>query len=434
MSNVKLNINNIQSTITSDQPIIYLATLSRTMKRSLITDRYIPNFSTTYILRRLTLDSIIKILKLWQTLEITQTTRQKQDTLDKFLLRYDTGVGSTIRKAYVIDLVIHLYPKGLNLLHISIFETQLIFESKVTWRRSGMGQSMDINELQGNIGSLLSEELSKLYMNHVYVTRNHYQDDDGFLLIRVQLFDTERVDKLKSQSSIFFIIPQNSSYIVHNSSALFEIELMLQLLSKILGTLIRSETAETVGCLKTILKLNSHGREELGVWNIYNQSDEIDISPFDDLKRHESLVDRTMRLTYEEQCKELSWLRFKGTKRPVEQGGGGEDHYANEYPFQSKTFKITKPTTTNSKTSIKLRFKFKGSDIFAGLHELADLGHLQIQKIPAWMTGENGFTGDSVEEIDETDEIMELKQNSDGNSNRDKGDNYGIGKKGGMLI
>lgn len=365
------------------------------MKNAAIPDKYIPNASTAYMLRRLSLPSILEILRLWQTLPLTKTL--KQEELEKFLLRCEANMP---RKSYATDKVIHLYPKGLNLLHISILETQLIFESKVTWRRSDLDKFVNINTLN-DLPELLSEELSQVYINHVYSTRIH----DGFFLIRVQLFEIENINKLKSQSSIFFIIPQNTNYIIHNSSDIFEIELILQLLSKLLSTLIKP-TSETVKSLQTILTLNSKHREELGVWNIYNQEGQIDISPFDDPSKHESLIDRTMRLTYQEKLKELSWLRFKSGQRPTNNGElGPEEYYSNDTSFQSKNYRITNTftdnTTKKTTTNLKLTLKLKGNDVFAGLHEMTDLGLLQIEKLPSWMTGEDGFTGDEVQEIDE---------------------------------
>ncbi|KAH3680650.1 hypothetical protein WICMUC_000207 [Wickerhamomyces mucosus] len=367
----------------------------------MITDDYIPNVSTYKTLSKLSGQSLINLLKLWQDNELTKVNNQK--LLTKFLQTYykDNSSKKIYKKRQIIDKFIEFYPKGLNLLQISQIDIKWIKETlNLLWFKSMSNKFLKIGSFNDEFIIKLSNQISKFYLNHIKLEKI----DNQFLILRIQLFDLNSSSSLssslnffKTQSPIFIIIPQNSKNLIHNNSN--SLNIIFQSLSKILDIDFQNSISNQnyFKSLNSILKLNSIQTQNLGIWNIYN-SNSIDISPFDDLSKHDTLnLNNIKNLNnLNEKFKEISWLRFKSSSVIKRPNDDQLDYYKSKIPFQFKTFQLQNKFIN----SININLKLKGNDIFAGIHELTDLGYLNVETLPNWLTGE-----DSTNEVEINEDL-----------------------------
>ena len=71
--------------------------------------------------------------------------------------------------------------------------------------------------------------------------------------------------------------------------------------------------------------------------------------------------------------------------------------YASLVPVEKTEFTL-KNQVPESTDQVVIKFRFRGNDIFGGLHELCDKQLIDIDKVPGWLAGENGVESGTIDE------------------------------------
>ena len=83
-----------------------------------------------------------------------------------------------------------------------------------------------------------------------------------------------------------------------------------------------------------------------------------------------------------------SMLKFKGS---TEYPNGCESQTAvSKVAFQLK----------DPNDDITIGFKFHGSDVFGGIHQLCNQELIDVDKVPGWLSGENGASSGTIKNGD----------------------------------
>ncbi|CCH43280.1 Central kinetochore subunit CHL4 [Wickerhamomyces ciferrii] len=419
---------------------------------------FIPKRSPTVISRilsRLSLDSLLNLCLLWCSMPITYP-QLLQDQLDELEQTKEEYVQEfidqikhwkdkrTITKRKVIDrLLVDIYPYGLNLLQYAQIDSQLIVEKQsnyLYWQVSKLLDSKNQNYIlnlhspQNFLESLVGN-LSKFFMNHIYISNHPYYP---LIIIRIQIFDlihqqnTPQIQKISnsliSRKPFFLALPQNSSNLIHSPISIDDqtSQIILQCISSSLSTstsqiriLQQDKTPQLLKNLESlhILSGNSRFKESLGAWAPYADGN-IDISPFDDVQDHHTLQKTALKDGDDEEegsrIAKISKLRFRGTlnelkskqlfegtkKRKLDEDDEEEtlkNGFKSIAPVQQVEFNIKQDFKTQRP---KLKLKLHGNDVFAGLFELCSKGKINPEDIPGWLTGEEGYqNGDVIDGI-----------------------------------
>jgi central kinetochore subunit Mis15/CHL4 len=417
------------------------------------------------LLSRLRTDELVNIALLWLT--IPQTVPKPSNSLlevlglnkkefladyKKWLDRFKAQKGQN--KTRIVDkLIVDVYPRGLNLLQLATLDSQLLVSkpnsyswliSQITSHDSTSQVTVSIEDPQRFLQSLV-DDLSTIYLTHVYISRHpHYP----LILIRVQLFDLTGAEgtseSIISRKPVLIGIPSNSDKILitqgigaNDTASDFVIHALEHAVSKSLNEEVKVSldvASDVVQNLESafIIAGNSRYTESLGPWAPY-ASGEVDISPFDDVKYHDTFKKRE-KIAPSDAKKRIAMMRFKGgvsrgkkayeggrkrrkkEQQSVEEGNlddkmddfNEDNEYASIVPIQNIEFEI-KNGFKEINPSIKIRFQ--GGDVFGGLHELCDLNVADAETIPGWLTGEN-ITSGTVE-----DGVFKKIQKKDASSN-----------------
>lgn len=168
----------------------------------------------------------------------------------------------------------------------------------------------------------------------------------------------------------------------------------------------------TAKSLRAICALRGNGRSGAsgGAFSIFAEG-EVDTSPLDP------------RVDGDEDAKEIKVQTFKRKRKILEERDGNinaakvtekvakrfgfvdvEEHISDEDKRKepAKTLATAKTPSAPALDRVVVRiesdkpnamhfnFTFGGSDVFAGLRQLADLGCVDVDKMPSWLTGEEG--------------------------------------------
>jgi len=441
-------------------------------KSSALRNSFIPKRSPliiTRILQRLTTESLLNLCLLWCSIPLTQPrpTKSQLEDIDQTLIEYIDDFKFKlqnwksgeyhINKRKIIDyLLVDYYPMGLNLLQYAQIDSQLLVEKPQVfiWQTSSFINNLSKSEIINIIDpqwvlEKLVENLSKFYINHVYISKHPYYP---LTIIRIQIFDIlytqphsqelNITNSLISRKPFFIAIPQNSSNLIHSTTSNQDIigQMILQSLTTSLSItqskqiridLLHQEHTSLMKSLESlhIIHGNSRFSNSLGVWTPYADGT-VDISPFDDPETHQ-----TMKIQEEgkeeeqeeignidERRRKIAMLRFKGSiegliterlyedvkpikkrkfiiKDQFEENEEIRNIDKNEFssitPVQFVQFNL-KNDYKNVRPCIKL--KLSGNDVFGGLHELCSKGVINPELIPGFLTGEEGIQGGDVED------------------------------------
>lgn len=353
----------------------------------------------------------------------------------KVLLQsYKDKTKNTNKRRIIDKLLVDIYPNGLNLLQYAQIDSQLIVEKSqgFLWQVSQLVNSQDEpHVLNLHDPQLFLEKLvlglSNYFMNHIYISHHpHYP----LTIIRIQLFDLLHTsttsnsinNSLVSRKPFLISLPHNSSNIIHSpitndqtssiilqsiSFALSSPTRQLRIISNPSSTLLKS--LESLH----IIHGNSRFSSSLGIWTPYADG-AIDISPFDDPETHQTLQKEETPMDLDEKRCKIAQLRFKGSldglqsdvlyednkpfkKRKVneELRNIDKNEYSSITPIQTAQFELISDFN-NERPRLKLRFS--GNDVFAGLHELCADGLINPETIPGFLTGEEGLQNGVVED------------------------------------
>lgn len=264
-----------------------------------------------------------------------------------------------------------------------------------------------------------------------------------------------------SRKPIFIALPINSCNILHtyqsNLATDQTIQIVLQCfqiaLSNTLDKQLRVLVNENEPPIKSleslhILKGNSRFAESLGPWAPYADGS-VDISPFDDVKNHPAFKpEKIQMIDVDERRKRIAMLRFKGSlhglqseklyedvknrKRKVRKNNsesceimnfsndtnvdesGETAEIESDDDLEEKNISSNKYTSITPVQTVKLEIRneyngfrpsvklvFMGKDVFGGLHELCDMGLMNPETVPGWLTGQesqcyNGIIEDDI--------------------------------------
>lgn len=380
------------------------------------------------------------------------------------------------KKKIIDKLLVDYYAHGLNLLQYSQIDSQLIIDKpdSFVWQSSTVQDAATSNSMTLNINQPqfflqnLMKNLSKFFLNHIYISKHPFLP---LIIIRIQIFDfqnlyNEGITKISnsiiSKKAFFLIIPNNSTNIIHSviEDQDREFNIILQSIRSSLSEYSNKQInlnndENRIKNLNSIYILvgNSRFSNSLGSWAPYADGT-VDISPFDDPLKHQtfkqlntsSVNTATSLNSEEERLKKIAKLRFKGSLHSLkstqffednkpfkrrkllsdgddkeeeeeyqEQDEEDDEQNTNEYstiaPIQSVKFIIRNKTPNNYKPNITM--KFNGNDVFAGLHELCDLRIINPERIPGFLTGEEG----SNSGIFEDDIFTKISHNDNNNNN-----------------
>lgn len=302
----------------------------------------------------------------------------------------------------------------------------------------------------------LKQDLSKFYLCNVH---SFEHPTLPLLVLRIQLFD--RSNKFRPQSaemptgdyissnsfierglttrSPFYVaFPSNSSSIIHSPDGDTYSNLILQSIQRVLSytkpILLKLDETNAVRSLESmqILRGVSRFSHSLGPWSCYADTS-FEVSPLGQIEKHQAVTGKRI-LTPDDLSEdeglpgakkprfEKSMLRFKGSKEGVKAKKAYElkkfssrihnpdkDSQCSPTAVQASVSQYTslvpvekidltlKNKVSESQDHVMIKFKFRGNDVFGGLHELCDRQLLNIDNVPGWLTGENGVESGTIE-------------------------------------
>lgn len=428
--------------------------------RNVLPNTYVPALSKktlATVLNRLPKSSIIALIQLWPQLKNTQPNLDKENSHTSQveynrLVRDDAkemrANPSKWKKARVIDKILFEYwSSGLNLLQLAQIDCQLIVDNPNSyfWILSCVKDGWD-NEVPLSLNPSaflhrLAQELTKFFMSYIYVCTH---PTFPLIIIRIQVFDLlpggqkrTKLDRphITSHKPYFLAIPMNSPHIIHSPGNDLVSEVVLQVVEASLAqsprNLLHLEKPKTQKAVRSlpsmhILKGSSRFGNSMGAWAPYADGT-ADISPLAGSGSHSTLQEilkgSESADSPEEKLRKLANIRFKGTssgqltsvrlyddikpmkrntkKRTFNEDEDNERDMKNEFssiaPIRYAQFEIQEPITPESEHTSRIVIKLVGTDVFAGLHELA-VKTTAAEKavvspeIPGWLTGEEGMS------------------------------------------
>lgn len=359
-------------------------------------DEYIPNFSKdteSKWLKKLSAKTQCDLIVDWYEKFGLSNRRLRHLTYEnlqldfKYEARNRNSMSSLITKRY--------WPNGLNLYQLSDidFHILLAHPARYKWNSITMYKSQTEKiRPHYNVRYIVKElnhHLSNYYLTY---TTSRHDSEHNMELIRIQFFEKSLTNlndtkpKLLSRSPYYFVLldDQELPFFIHTSGEDPTSQLILETFKRILLNYTpyniyfkRNEPAkESIKSLDNVLKACNTTRYDnaLGRWSQYGEGN-FEVSPLNNITDHNASVGKKIRI---DNIKMKSMLLFKGTDTYL-------DGYNSVSPVTKVSFQFRDPDD-----DITIGFKFHGLDVFGGLHQLCDEGLMNIDKIPGWMTGENG--------------------------------------------
>lgn len=301
----------------------------------------------------------------------------------------------------------------------------------------------------------LRRDLSKFYLTSLYIFK---YPELPLIVCRVQLFDFNNAflnslpdrnskteilpsiihksmeKELVSRRPFYIAFPENSPTIIHSGDSDSYAQLILLSVQKTISErepiIVRANDTSLVQSLESIVFLHGPSRysESLGPWKSYADSS-FDISPLSNTEAHMSATGKrtisnevsTDDLNSSELKRiklENTMMKFKGSKEGIRVQKIKELKNLHERTHnlngKSSFAQLDIPTPYSSLIPVEkieftlinelpemdggitIKFKFKGNDVFGGLHELCDNDLIDISKVPGWLTGENGISSGTI--------------------------------------
>lgn len=315
--------------------------------------------------------------------------------------KFETGSRKTLSRFILNRYWIH----GLNLGQLSDidFYTMFAHPTRFKWNSSTIFKSTSEKfRPHYNISRIiadLSNQLTSFYLTHI---SSKHDPKLNIQYIRVQFFerqmshDHERKPKLLSRTPYYIAIldDQEIPILIHSSGDDPASNLILETVKRVISNLSsynltfknNEPKKETIKSMENMLKCLGTSRYDnaMGRWSGYGRGD-FEMSPLIDINDHQSItgkkIDKNDKLM-------KSNLKFKG-----------DINYPNGYKSERSASKVTFKVT-DSKDDITLGFKFYGTDVFGGLHQLCDQGLMDVDKVPGWLSGENGTYSGIIQDGD----------------------------------
>lgn len=369
---------------------------------------YIPHVSKEYELkqlRRLPVPLQCKLaLKWFKKIGSSNKNIDKNSFIQQLNEFIDFKIG---RREVSSTIVNKFWPKGLTIQQLAQIDSSILLQhsSHYQWNSQTLLNSHNLTNYTPPLNKIfkmefmysLQSELSKTHLCHINSFLHHTLP---IWLVRIQLYDKNlanlETNKLVSRTPFYVAFVQNSPTIIHSPGNDPFFDLIIQCLKRALSNreLIHMKPNETepVRDLANIFITSGASRysESMGRWSDFASKSKTDISPLSDLTNHNSIKGRDV--TENKIDTEIkSMLKFKGTN-------GNKNDYASLVPTERVNFTLN--NQNNNGDTITLKFRFKGEDIFGGLHKLCDQSLIDVDKVPGWLAGENGVHSGIIENGD----------------------------------
>jgi central kinetochore subunit Mis15/CHL4 len=227
------------------------------------------------------------------------------------------------------------------------------------------------------------------------------------------LLSSSAVDKYNAAPPIYLALPQSSPYIIHSHlnennpylKGIFQTVTKLLSRSGIPVELQYSKSLPTKS-IPSLLVLKGASREAnvQGPWKIYSKGKaDIQNNPLGP-KTVEKAKKRKQEFDFEEELrickrplpdhmlKKLTKLRFHGD---IEASDDSDSKI--QISYNSFMLKVPHKRSEESEPFVpSIKLEMQGSDIFGGMKELALKRVIDIEKMPSWLTGENGVSSGTI--------------------------------------
>lgn len=358
------------------------------------------------------------------------------------------------RQVLATRVVLEYWPRGMYLYQLAQIDCYLLvyrpsmhyWMSSTAWNARNEKQIMHLDF--DRFVQKLKEDLQTLYLCNVHSFKH---PEMPLLICRVQLFDHSnkfRADVAKpfdaaierqliSRSPYYIAFPLNSPNIIHSPDEDSYAKLILQSVQNIYSerepVILRVNQMIAVRSLEAlqILQGASQYSNALGPWACY-AGVSFEISPLGKIEKHESMKGRRVlsnsgdlpddcSLEAKRLRHEKAMVRFKGSRmgvmkrkayeikrfsqrihNPDKESSPSVDEseinvskYSSLIPVEKVDFTLTKDLSPSS-GRVSIKFKFRGNDIFGGLHELCDKELIEVEKVPGWLAGENGADSGTI--------------------------------------
>lgn len=417
-------------------------------------DEYIPHHEAKFIIRklmRLSLEVQCHLVLQWGSkygVESGINLKQLSEELEKLRRK------AVPRRVLASKILLEYWPHGLCLYQLAQIDCYLLVykPKQYTWLASTAWNAKHEKQVLhiefDRFASNLRQDLQKFYLSNIHTFKH---PELSLMICRIQLFDhskssiekeahshdspnSDQNGKFASRAPYYVAFPLNAPYIIHSPESDSYSQLILQSIERTVSYRkpIILEPCETqpIKSLNSMYILFGVSRfsSSLGSWASYGETS-FEVSPLGDVESHQSIRGKRVLIdnveddssddsSVEPEVKrsrlDKSMMRFKGSKYGFEKSGLTKigkikDHsyaldsvitlpaqsenstrsrYASLVPVEKVEFILKKDYQSGEEVSIK--FKFDGNDVFGGLHELCDTRQIDINKLPGWLTGENG--------------------------------------------
>lgn len=346
------------------------------------------------------------------------------------------------RKIVATRILLEFWPQGLSLYQLAQIDSyalvqkpnSLLWKSMTAINPDGVKSVLNVDP--DSFVCNLKRDIHRLYLSHIYIFKH---PELPSIICRIQLFEPhclvqqQSKPDLVSRKPYYVVFPMNSPNIIHSSDSDSYAQLILQSVQRTVAEkdpiVLKQNDDPPMKSLEVmhILKGVSRYSNSLGPWSKYADGD-FDISPFDAHGNHISVKGRRIVIgdnndddneASKKQRLENIMLRFKGSKKGVRAKKAYEvqrfnsrvhnlhkglsqidtvdlvSKYASLAPVNRVNF-VDKKDLPDERGQVSIKFKFRGGDVFGGLHELCDKGSIDINKVPGWLTGENGLDSGTI--------------------------------------
>lgn len=227
------------------------------------------------------------------------------------------------------------------------------------------------------------------------------------------LLSSFTIDKYNATSPIYLAFPESSPYIIHShlSATNPYLKGIFQTIIKLLfrpGRPVEIKHSESIPtksiCSLSVLKGAYRKANVQGPWKIYSNGEADSYnSPLEPESTQKSLK-RKQEFDFEDELKtckrplpepilkKLTNLRFHGD---IESSNSVDNQV--QISYNSFMLKVPYKDSQGSKKFVpSINIELQGTDIFGGVKELALKRAIDIEKMPSWLTGENGVDSGTI--------------------------------------
>ncbi|CUS24414.1 LAQU0S16e01178g1_1 [Lachancea quebecensis] len=379
-----------------------------------LSKEFIPSLDRTVVLKKfskLSTTAVRNIISKWWEKIDTNERRSSAKGMGRMLRKIE-GRGNN-RQRLIASILDRFWPQGLSLLQISDLDFCNLFEQPNSYKWTLMtAENKEMNTaapqaIPEQLICALKKDLQPLFIIHTCI-RQH--PELPLLVLRVQLFDQKRcglantqnsasacdsADKLVSRAPTYVVLPSNIPAVIFSFGTDLYTKLIMNSICRSVHLKNKVKLARVdkfpVRNLNTVAFLSGLTRysNALGTWRGYADS-KIDSSPLSNPDNHEVVRGRELLERSLQSSVGKAMMRFKGRINSTELSGTSMDRsmYNSVLPVPRVDFIIQSGKSPENQATLKL--SLWGTDVFGGLHELCDKNYMDVERVPGWLTGENG--------------------------------------------